>query len=485
MKLDPKIGRSLKKASPTILTCIGAAGVVATAVLAVKATPKADSLIKADSRRNHDGDPYAATKLEAVKSCWKCYIPAAATGVATIICIFGANTLNKKQQASLASAYALVNRSYSDYKHKLKELYGEDAHKKIMESIAAEKSSMPPITATGGFSNSSLEFEDANEEQRLFYDSFSKRYFQATISQVLQAEYHINRNKVTLSAGSTINWASVTNQNLTSNPAYSLASTANANAATAKSAADDAYDEASAAWSRANKAYQDRCTDQNVFDVLTSGGTKFGIFSDSYSGRLYINADYIRSGTINADYIDLSCDYGGFCKGHGSDGQHTTYGAMMYGSNGPGWEPYIIVTNAGARISGTGADLVVSGGITMSEEPSYGSDLRIKNSIDYDLASYEAFFLALKPSTFKYNKGTSGRKHFGFIAQDVEQAMLDTGLTSDQLAALVKDPVKEILSDGITDYRYSIRYGELIALNTHMIQKLYQMVEELLQQKEG
>ena len=291
--------------------------------------------------------------------------------------------------------------------------------------------------------------------------------------------------KVTLSVGSTINWASVTNQNLTSNPAYSLASTANANAATAKSAADDAYDEASAAWSRANKAYQDRCTDQNVFDVLTSGGTKFGIFSDSYSGRLYINADYIRSGTINADYIDLSCDYGGFCKGHGSDGQHTTYGAMMYGSNGPGWEPYIIVTNAGARISGTGADLVVSGGITMSEEPSYGSDLRIKNSIDYDLASYEAFFLALKPSTFKYNKGTSGRKHFGFIAQDVEQAMLDTGLMSDQLAALVKDPVKEILSDGITDYRYSIRYGELIALNTHMIQKLYQMVEELLQQKEG
>ena len=178
MKLDPKIGMSLKKASPTILTCIGAAGVVAAAVLAVKATPKADSLIKADSRRNHDGDPYAATKLEAVKSCWKCYIPAAATGVATIICIFGANTLNKKQQASLASAYALVNRSYSDYKHKLKELYGEDAHKKIMESIAAEKSSMPPITATGGFSNSSLEFEDANEEQRLFYDSFSKRYFQ-------------------------------------------------------------------------------------------------------------------------------------------------------------------------------------------------------------------------------------------------------------------------------------------------------------------
>ena len=48
MKLDPKIGRSLKKASPTILTCIGAAGVVATAALAVKATPKADILALPD-----------------------------------------------------------------------------------------------------------------------------------------------------------------------------------------------------------------------------------------------------------------------------------------------------------------------------------------------------------------------------------------------------------------------------------------------------
>lgn len=244
-------------------------------------------------------------------------------------------------------------------------------------------------------------------------------------------------------------------------------------------------------WKKAYNALLGLSSRPNDLDIFVKSGQ---VRSDptarcaesrvSFAKRMEL-VEQAAIGTDGDLYIDLSCDYGGFCKGHGSDGQHTTYGAMMYGSNGPGWEPYIIVTNAGARISGTGADLVVSGGITMSEEPSYGSDLRIKNSIDYDLASYEAFFLALKPSTFKYNKGTSGRKHFGFIAQDVEQAMLDTGLTSDQLAALVKDPVKEILSDGITDYRYSIRYGELIALNTHMIQKLYQMVEELLQQKEG
>ena len=129
-KLSQKVGRALKKASPTILTCIGAVGVVATAVLAVKATPKALEMVRADSRKNHDGDPHAATKVEVVKSCWKCYIPAAVTGAATIACIFGANTLNRRQQASLASAYALVNRSFMEYKNKVKELYGQETDRK-------------------------------------------------------------------------------------------------------------------------------------------------------------------------------------------------------------------------------------------------------------------------------------------------------------------------------------------------------------------
>lgn len=106
--LAKQAGNALKKASPTILTCLGAIGVVVTAVLAVKATPKAMEMVKADSRKNHDGDPNAATKVEVIKSCWKCYIPAVVTGTATITCIFGANVLNRRQQASLTSAYACV-----------------------------------------------------------------------------------------------------------------------------------------------------------------------------------------------------------------------------------------------------------------------------------------------------------------------------------------------------------------------------------------
>ena len=123
-----KSGLYINKYSPVALSCIASVGVVVTAVVAVKATPKAVVKIHADSRKNHDGDPYAYTKQEAVASAWKCYIPAVAIGASTIACIMGANALNRRQQAALTSAYALVQNSYKEYKDKLKELYGEETH---------------------------------------------------------------------------------------------------------------------------------------------------------------------------------------------------------------------------------------------------------------------------------------------------------------------------------------------------------------------
>lgn len=186
--------RKLKKFSPTVLSCAGAAGVVGTSVLAVKATPKALRKIRADSRNAHN-DPDAYTKLEAIQSAWIYYIPSVVMGAATMICIFGANILNKHQQAAITSAYALLNDAYQDYKDKLKELYGEDAHRKIMEAIAVEKADDMYIASTGLLGGSSLDFAEHDpEDNQLFYDSFSKRYFESSINRVIQAEYYLNRD---------------------------------------------------------------------------------------------------------------------------------------------------------------------------------------------------------------------------------------------------------------------------------------------------
>ena len=120
-----------KRNSSTILTCVGSIGVVTTAVLAVKATPKAIRLL--ESAEEEKGEEL--TTLETVKIAGPAYIPAAITGVSTIACIFGANILSKCQQASLMSAYALIENSYKEYKNKLKVLYGDDADKEITKEI--------------------------------------------------------------------------------------------------------------------------------------------------------------------------------------------------------------------------------------------------------------------------------------------------------------------------------------------------------------
>lgn len=185
-KLLIKSGKFLKRNSSTILTCVGAAGVVATAVLAVKATPKATRLL--EEAKKEKGEEL--TKFEVVKVAGPVYIPAVVTGVSTIACIFGANVLNKRQQAALMSAYALLNNTHKDYKKKVEELYGEDANAKIREELAKDEYEETDISV--------------GEHKQLFYDMFSERYFESTMEDVLRAEYEINK-KISLWCGVYLN----------------------------------------------------------------------------------------------------------------------------------------------------------------------------------------------------------------------------------------------------------------------------------------
>lgn len=168
----------LKRGSPTILSCIGAAGVVATTVSAVKATPKALMIIRHDSRKNHDGDPYAYTILEAVQSAWRCYIPTAVIGLSTIACILGANALNKRQQAAITSAYILLDNAYKEYKNKTKAMFGEDSDTLVRKGIVRDISINRPVQTSG--------------EDQLFYEYHYGEFFERSREEVLSAEYRFN-----------------------------------------------------------------------------------------------------------------------------------------------------------------------------------------------------------------------------------------------------------------------------------------------------
>lgn len=184
--------RFCKRNASTILTCVGGVGVVTTAVMAVKATPKALKLLeKAEETKGEK-----LTKLEVVRVAGPSYIPAVVSGVATLACIFGANKLNQRQQAALMSAYALVDNSYKEYKNKLKELHGEEAHQEIVNSIMVEKANDVGVSAANFCTSCDLSIDESNGDPVIFYDEHSSRYFEATVEQVMNAEYHLNRNYI-------------------------------------------------------------------------------------------------------------------------------------------------------------------------------------------------------------------------------------------------------------------------------------------------
>lgn len=177
-KLSRKTGVYLKRHSSTILTCVGGIGVVATAVTAAKATPKAIRLL--EEAENNKGEEL--TKMEKVKVAGPAYIPSVLIGATTVACIFSANILNKRQQAAITSAYALLDRTFTEYKEKVAELYGEGADILVREKMARDH-----------YEKVDVELSD-DEDTRLFYDQFAQRYFESTLYNVQRAEYAINRD---------------------------------------------------------------------------------------------------------------------------------------------------------------------------------------------------------------------------------------------------------------------------------------------------
>ena len=230
----------------------------------------------------------------------------------------------------------------------------------------------------------------------------------------------------------------------------------------------------------------------------------------------HLSANDITTGLLSADYIKLGGDMAvydalnsgtvggwlGYTTGaYGGAGIHmqsglgevvaTASGAKLcYGGN------TLSVTEGGAQTNcrmAVGGDLVVSGSAAPSVDGagSLGfsdyrwsvvyaqtgtittSDREKKTDISYALERYDALFEKLRPASYRLKSGTSGRTHTGLVAQDVEQALRECGLTGKDFAAFVKTPRK----DGGADY--GLRYEELIALCIRQIQMLRERVRKL------
>lgn len=190
--------RFASKRSPEILTGLGIAGMVTTTVLAVKATPKALELIEEEKREQNrallDAAEAAGEEkcarvdhlkpLEVVKVAWKPYLPAALTGLASVACLIGAQSVNARRQAALYSAYKLSETALTEYKDKVVETIGEKKEKTVREKIAKDKVEQNPVTKT--------EVIVTGNGESLFYDPISARYFKSDMETIRRVINDLN-----------------------------------------------------------------------------------------------------------------------------------------------------------------------------------------------------------------------------------------------------------------------------------------------------
>jgi len=182
--LTKGLGIHIKKNSPTILTGLSVAGLITTAVLAVKATPKALELIQAAE----DAELRELTKLETIKVTWKCYIPAAIMGSVTVGCMIGAHSISARRNAALASAYSIADTALKEYHNKVVETLGENKARKIKDELAQDKLKKDPVA--------NKEIIVTGKGDMLCYDALSGRYFKNNIENLRRIQNDFNRNLI-------------------------------------------------------------------------------------------------------------------------------------------------------------------------------------------------------------------------------------------------------------------------------------------------
>ena len=184
-----KISLFLKKNSPAILVGFGVASMTTSIIFAIKDTPKALQLKKdAEYEKKRK-----LTKMETLKVCGRCYIPTVTFAVLSAGCSIAAHSMHVKRRAAMATAYALTENAFKEYKDQVIETVGKNKEKDICGNIA-KKNAEKTLT------NDISQAYNTGLGETLFLDNLTKRTFFSNEQNVLSA---INKaNEAIIQSGS-------------------------------------------------------------------------------------------------------------------------------------------------------------------------------------------------------------------------------------------------------------------------------------------
>ena len=158
VKIYNKSEMKVRKYSPEILAGVGVVGVIASTVMACKATTKLNDIL-AESKEQLEQiktvavDPAYADKYtedDAKKDTTityvqtgvkvvKLYTPSVILCASSLGCLLASNNILKKRNAALSAAYMTVDKSFKEYRRRVAERFGDEVEKEIRYNIKAKE----------------------------------------------------------------------------------------------------------------------------------------------------------------------------------------------------------------------------------------------------------------------------------------------------------------------------------------------------------
>ncbi len=139
--------------------------------------------------------------------------------------------------------------------------------------------------------------------------------------------------------------------------------------------------------------------------------------------------------------------------------------------------------------SGSGMMYINTNGVTSRVGFTKTSDERIKKNFEsFDDNIIDAY-MNIKPVKYQLKQGVNDKYHFGFKAQHVDKVFSDYGKSYNESFDICtsrpidSDKAKELYGvDNMTE-EYGLRYDELIAPTTYIVQHIYKELEQTKQEK--
>ena len=224
-----KVGFSLKKHSPEILVAAGVVGTVVSTVMACRATTKIDTILdetkeQLDKIHEYSENPDMAEKYNAedakkdtgvvyahagVKLA-KLYAPAVGLGILSLGSILASNNILRKRNAALAAAYAVVDRSFKEYRDRVVERFGEEVDHQLRYNIKATEVEETVIDEKGKEKKvkKTIEVADPNASEYVKYFTKSNPYWENNpeyVEMFLRSQQNYANDKLKATGHLTLN----------------------------------------------------------------------------------------------------------------------------------------------------------------------------------------------------------------------------------------------------------------------------------------